>query len=185
MEPARAGGSPESSAGAEAGPGAGEASHCPPVAAVLLQQRGGLRSQPHTGVSLGHRDGLGTPLGTRHAWALPACWPLVSPACRWAGSRAAPRRPAPAPCQRHASPPQQGPPAHPTLSTPLTKMGTLVPPTLLWVHLRWRQGAWDPHPTCTMDGEGEQGTPTPCAPWTERGSPRPPPLVHHGWRWSP
>lgn len=36
-----------------------------------------------------------------------------------------------------------------------------------------------------MDGEEEQGIPPPCVPRMERGSLRPPPLVHHGQRQSP
>lgn len=43
-------GSPKSSAGTEVGPGAREALDCPVVAAVLLQQRRGLRIQPQAGV---------------------------------------------------------------------------------------------------------------------------------------
>lgn len=96
-------GSPESSAGTEVGPGAREALHCPLIAAVLLQQRRGLRIQPQAGVPLGNRNSLGTPQVTALPEAIPARWAPGSPVCRQAGNTAAPQCPAPAPCQRLVS----------------------------------------------------------------------------------
>lgn len=141
------GGSPESSAGTEVGPGAGEALHCSTVAAVLLQQGRGLRIQPQAGVPLGNGDSLGTQV-TAMLEAIPAVCAPGSPVCRRAGNRAVPQCPAPAPCQRLVSP-TAGTPSSPCPEHTLAGREDSAPPTLPWVH---------------------PGAPTPAVPWMETGN---------------
>lgn len=96
--------------------------------------------------------------------AIPARWAPGSPVCCRAGNRAAPRCPAPAPCQRLVSPTAGTPSSACPEPTP-AETEDPPPPTLLRVHPGapprlchgWRQGIREPHSKCTMDRDRATG----------------------------
>lgn len=195
LRTAGAGGSPESSTGAEAGPGAGEAPHRPPVAAVLLQQREGTQEPAlywGSPRAWGHDRGHNTPRPYLLTGLL--CHPRAIGQVVEQRPSTQHQLPARGTCQPRSTDPrsphsehatdENGDPAtsHPAARGPWNRVG--APGTPPHRYHGWRREIMDSHSTGTSDGNGGHGhhsqirdprdphpTPTPALPQPAADSP--------------